>query len=163
KKDNKPFATMKIEDFTGMMEAMCWNDTYEKIKEYLVDGAVVEMRATCQKDERTEMNRLTGRDITPMKPRKARVRQEAPAETPSVDQELPPPAAQILWLKLDAGTHTVEDLENIRGILSQHPGEVPVQFEIKRRGSPPVCLAAGQQFRVSQTTDLVKALLPWLG
>ncbi len=163
KKDNKPFATMKIEDFTGMMEAMCWNDTYEKIKEHLIDGAVVEMRATCQKDERTEMNRLTARDVSPMKPRKARVRQEAPVETPSREQELPPPAAQILWLKLDAGTHTVEDLENIRGILSRHPGEVPVQFEIKRRGSPPVCLAAGQQFRVSQTTDLVKALLPWLG
>ena len=160
KKDNKPFATMKIEDFTGMMEAMCWNDTYEKVKEYLVDGAVVEMRATCQKDERTEMNRLTGRDIKPMKPRKGSP--PKPVEEEPVSVELPPPTPQVLTLKLNASSHTVSDLETIRGILRQHPGVVPIQFEIQCNGGPPVRLAAAGEFSVSQTTDLVKALLPWL-
>ena len=169
KKDNKPFATMKIEDFTGMMEAMCWNDTYEKIKEHLVDGAVVEMRATCQKDERTELNRLTARDISPMKPRKAKVvRPVEPEPEPDfasdmpVESELPPATSQVLVLHLKPGRDQLSDLQTIKAILCRHPGEVPVHFEVRRHGQPLVRLAAGKEFCVAQTTELVQALLPWM-
>ena len=163
KKDNRPFATMKIEDFTGTIEAMCWNDTYEKCKEFIKDGTVVEMRAHCEKDSRTEMNRLTARDISPMKPRKARAVRppEEPADNLSAN-ELPPATDQVLVLRLDSARHTTEDLQSIKAILSRHPGEVPVQFEVQRRGEPLVRLAAGHEFSVAQTTELIQALLPWM-
>ena len=160
KKDNRPFAILKIEDFTGAIEAMCWSDDYEKFKEFLVVGSVVEVRASCAKDERTEMNKLMVRDVKPMKPRKASAaRVSAPSSGPS---ELPDEVPQVLVLKLDAKRHSLTDLQTIRGILVKHPGNVPVQFVIDRNGHGSVRLAAGTEFSVSQTTELVQDLLPWM-
>jgi DNA polymerase-3 subunit alpha len=158
KKDNRPFAILKLEDFTGMVEAMCWSDDYEKFKELIVVGNAVEIRATCDKDQRTEMNKLTVRDIKAMKPRKpAANRPQMPAST-----DLPDATPQILMLKLDAGKQTAGELEAIRDILSRHPGEVPVRIEIESRNGPPVVIEAGKEYCVDQTTDLVQALLRWM-
>lgn len=160
KKDNRPFSILKIADFTGSIEAMCWGDEYEKFKEFLVVGSVVEVRASCSKDDRTEMNKLMVRDVKPMKPRKASAaRVSAPS---SGFSELPDEVPQVLVLKLDTKRHGVGDLQTIRSILVQHPGNVPVQFVIDRNGHGSVRLAASQEFSVSQTTELVQDLLQWL-
>lgn len=151
KKDNKAFAVLKIEDFTGEIEAMCWSEAFEKCKEHLKAGSVVAIRATCEKDQRTEMNRLMVRDAKPLKPKKASPKIEAVVETP-----------QVLVLKLDAAKHGFADLETIRELLADHPGDVPVQFEIERAGQPSVMLAAGKDFNVAQTTSLIEALQPWM-
>jgi len=151
KKDNKAFAVLKIEDFTGEIEAMCWSEAFEKCKEHLKAGSVVAIRATCEKDQRTEMNRLMVRDAKPLTPKKASPEIEAVVETP-----------QVLVLKLDAAKHGFADLETIRELLADHPGDVPVQFEIERAGQPSVMLAAGKDFNVAQTTSLIEALQPWM-
>lgn len=171
KKDNRPFAILKLEDFTGMVEAMCWSDDYEKFKELIVVGNAVEVKATCDKDQRTEMNKLMVRNIAPMKPRKASNRAQAAAAAeasepadfdPDAPQHLPEATPQVLLLKLNAARHTGADLEEIRNVLARHPGEVPVRFEIAGRQGPPVLLEAGKEFSVSQTTDLLQALYRWM-
>jgi len=151
KKDNKAFAVLKIEDFTGEIEAMCWSEAFEKCKEHLKAGSVVAIRAACEKDQRTEMNRLMVRDAKPLKPKKASPKIETVEETP-----------QVLVLRLNAAKHRLADLETIRDLLADHPGEVPVQLEIERSGQPSVMLAAGKGFNVAQTTSLIEALQPWM-
>ena len=151
KKDNKAFAVLKIEDFTGAIEAMCWNEAFEKGKELLKPGTVVAMRATCEKDQRSEMNRLMVREVKPLKPKKVSPKIEVVEDVP-----------QVLLLKLDTAKHSMGDLETIRDILADHPGEVPVQFEIRRAGQDTIKLAAGEDFSVSQTTLLIEMLQPWM-
>lgn len=160
KRDNRPFATLTIEDFTGSIEVMCWSDAYEKYKDHTTPGSVVVMRASCEKDSRTELNRLTAREIKPMKPRKASVVvSEVPAETV---QELPEATEQVLLLKLTRHRHSPHDVERIRDILLQHPGDVPVQVEVLVNGKGTVRLDAGERFKVAQTSELLVALADWL-
>lgn len=162
KKDNRPFATLKIEDFTGAIEAMCWSDDYEKFKEHIVVGAVVEMRATCDKDQRTEMNKLTVRDIKPLKPKKA-VNRPRLEDTPADEvAELPPATAQVLQLTLRSSHHDSSDVTRLRHILQGHPGSVPVCIDIVRRDDSIVSYEVDGKYRVSQTTDLLQQLSDWL-
>lgn len=165
KKDNRPFAILKLEDFTGAIEAMCWSDDYEKFKELIVPGTVVEVRATCDKDQRTEMNKLTVRDIKPLKPRKASVRRavtEESAFTPDETGGLPEAVPQVLKLCLHSAHHDAGDVARIREILLRHPGDVPVQIDIVRRDDEIVSFEAGAAYRIAQTTELVRELSGWM-
>ena len=117
----------------------------------LKPGTVVAMRATCEKDQRSEMNRLMVREVKPLKPKKVSPKIEVVEDVP-----------QVLLLKLDTAKHSMGDLETIRDILADHPGEVPVQFEIRRAGQDTIKLAAGEDFSVSQTTLLIEMLQPWM-
>jgi DNA polymerase III subunit alpha len=159
KKDNRPFATLTLEDFTGMIEVMCWSDAYEKYKEFTVPGTVVSMRATCERDSRTELNRLTAREIKPMKPRKS---QTAAASEPEEPQTLPEAQPQMLELTLNRHKHTSEDVVRIREVFLRHPGDVPVRIRVLGGNDPDLSLDVGQRFRVAQTVDLVTELAEWM-
>jgi hypothetical protein len=106
------------------------------------------------------MNKLTVRDIKPLKPKKASARQqnvEAPAAA-----ELPEAVPQLLQLTLRATHHDAEDVSRLRGILCSHPGEVPVRIDIVRRDDSIVSYDVAKEYRVSQTTDLLQQLAGWM-
>ena len=155
KKDNRAFATFVIEDFTGTSEALAWPDDFEKCKEFIKDAAVVEIRARIRKDDRTETNSLTAQSVTPLKPRKQRAKpaEEAPPEEP------PPAKIKPLVLRLDAARHTAGDVESLKTVLLQHPGDVPVEFDITTTDGKSLRLAAGKEFCVEQSKDLALALM----
>jgi DNA polymerase III subunit alpha len=160
KKDNRPFATFTFEDFTGQIELMAWSEEYEKFKDVLKVGAVLGLRCRCMKDQRTEGNRLTLSDAKELKPKKARVRAEG--EEPEEQEAKPPPPPKPLVLHLDTRKHGQIDLDRIHEVLAQHPGDLPVIFEFLYNGGRKVRLEAGDQFRISQTKDLVQALSIWI-
>ncbi|MBX7210702.1 MAG: DNA polymerase III subunit alpha, partial [Verrucomicrobiaceae bacterium] len=157
KKDGRAFATFVIEDFTGTCEALAWPDDFEKCKEHIQNGNVVEIRARIRKDDRSETNSLTAQDVKPLKQRKARAK---PAEPPP--EEPAPAKPKPLVLRLDAARHTTSDLESLKTLLLQHPGDVPVEFEITPVTGSLVRLAAGAEFKISQSKALVTALLEWM-
>ncbi len=158
KKDNRAFATLMIEDFTGTVEAMCWSEAYEKCKELLQPGSVVALRAACEKDARTELNRLTIRDANPLKPKKINPARPRDSEA----DDLPEPTAQTVLLKLDTRRHTAKDVAHIRAIILQHPGKCFVKLQILQRDGTTVTLDAGEKFCVAQTVDLVRELAEWM-
>lgn len=160
KKDNRPFATFVFEDFTGQIEMMAWSDEYEKFKDMLKVGNVLELRCRCTKDQRAEGNRLTLSTAKELKPKKARD-PNAPLTAPPVEVKPPAPPKPLL-LRLDCRRHSEIDLDRIHEVLTQHPGELPVIFEFSYNGGSKVRLEAGDEFRVSQTKDLVQALMVWL-
>lgn len=166
KKDNRAFATFAIEDFTAATEVIAWSEAFEKCKEFIKDGAVVELKARCEKDQRTETNRLTVMDMRALKPRKpkaigeSRPDNESAASVPSATKN--GNGMKPLVLKLNCQKHSAADLESLKAILLAHPGDSPVRFEITVGGGPPVLLEAGGEFRVEQTKDLVQALLDWM-
>src|SRR3984893_552880 len=61
RKEGKPFAVLWIEDRTGTLEVVVWNDVYITITESLVPGRVVEMRGTI--DTRGDSLRATAQKI----------------------------------------------------------------------------------------------------
>ncbi|HYF34611.1 MAG TPA: OB-fold nucleic acid binding domain-containing protein, partial [Prosthecobacter sp.] len=160
KKDNRPFATFTLEDFTGQVELMARSDEYEKHKESLKVGAVLSLRCRCMKDQRTEGNRLTLSDVKPLKPKAARVR--ADGEEPEEREAKPPAPPKPLILHLDTRKHSQIDLDRIHEVLSQHPGDLPVIFEFAYNGGSKVRLQASDEFRITQTKDLVQALSIWI-
>ncbi len=160
KRDNRPFATCKFEDFTGQVEMMCWSDDYEKLKDVLADGAVLSLRVRVSKDQKTDGNRVTLNGAVPLKPKAAKPRNAGdpdPSEPPPPKPPVPP---RPVVLKLN-GTHDETDLERIHEVLIAHPGTLPVFFEITKNGCK-ARLELDESFRVTPSPDLRRALTIWL-
>lgn len=158
KKDNRPFATFKVEDFTGVQEMMCWSDDYEKIKDVLADGAVMAFRVRVSKDQKTDGNRVTCNDAKPLKPKAAKPRNAsgAAAETPK-----PPAPPKPIVLRLNTRQHDTTDIERIHEVLTQFPGTLPVFIEFSKNGHK-VRLEVDETLRVTASAELRRALTFWL-
>ncbi|HRK15517.1 MAG TPA: DNA polymerase III subunit alpha, partial [Prosthecobacter sp.] len=91
KKDNRPFCTFTIEDFSGPAEVMAWSDEFEKFKDLLKPGAVLGMRVRCAKDQRGDGNRVTlSGDVREAKPKKPRDPNAALPAAPATPAPAPP-------------------------------------------------------------------------
>jgi DNA polymerase-3 subunit alpha len=154
KKDNKPFATFVLEDYTGTVEVIAWNEAYVKCKDIIADGNVVDVKAKADKDSRTESMRLLVNEMKPLKPGK--VSPAPPANGASAE-------ATPLVLMLDSTRHTNSDLDEISRIISAHPGRMPVQLQIRTRTGAWATLKTGPDFNVSADVTLLKELAPWMG
>ncbi len=158
KRDNKPFATFKFEDFTGQVEMMSWSDEYEKLKDVLANGAVLALRCRVSKDQKTDGNRVTLGDAKPLKPKAAKPRN---AGDPDPAAPKPPAPPKPIVLRLNTRQHDETDLERIHEVLTQFPGTLPVYLEISQNGHK-ACLEVGDELRVTPGPDLRRALTVWL-
>lgn len=158
KKDNRPFATFKVEDFTGVQEMMCWSDDYEKLKDVLANGAVMAFRIRVSKDQKTDGNRCTCNNASVLKPKAAKPRN---AGDPAPDAPKPPPPPKPIVLRLNTRQHDANDLERIEEVLLQHPGTLPVFLEISQNGHK-ARLELAEAFRVTPSSDLRRALTIWM-
>ncbi len=161
KKDSRPFATFTFEDFTAQAEIMAWSDEYEKYKDDLKPGAVLELRARCSKDQRTEGNRLTVSTVKPLKPKKARDPDAATRIIRDAEPEKPKEIKPLV-LRLNSRQHSAIDLERIHEVITQHPGEIPVHLIFSYNGGSKVRFEMGPEFRIEQTKDLIQSLLAWM-
>lgn len=143
-KAGKHFGVLHIEDFTGSCEVVCWQESYVPARDanLLMSGSVIRFKANVQVDERTETLRLTGSEIKELKPRKMTKNG----------------AVQIgLWLSRHGG----EDLEKIRSILAEHPGNTPVEIHLQSGTGKRATIEAGENLRVKKSVALTKALAEW--
>jgi DNA polymerase-3 subunit alpha len=160
KKDNRPFATFKVEDFTGVQEMMCWSDDYEKIKEVLANGAVMAFRVRVSKDQKTDGNRCTCNDAKPLKPKAAKPRNACDPDPSLPPPPKPPAPPKPIVLCLNTRQHDETDLERIHEVLTQHPGDLPVFIEISQNGHK-ARLEVDTSLRVTPSADLRRALTIW--
>ena len=161
KRDNKPFATFKVEDFTGVQEMMCWSDGYEKIKEVLADGAVMAFRVRVSKDQKTDGNRVTCNDAKPLNPKAAKPRKPGAPDPSEPPPPKPPAPPKPIVLRLNTRQHDETDLERIHEVLTQFPGDLPVFLEISQNGHK-ARLEVEDALRVTPGPDLRRALTVWL-
>ena len=68
RKDGKPFAILTVEDFTGSVEVMVWNEVYAKAAKEIDKGKIVAI--TGKMDKREEGIRLVANEIGPIARRK---------------------------------------------------------------------------------------------
>ncbi|WP_395750455.1 DNA polymerase III subunit alpha [Prosthecobacter sp.] len=161
KKDNRPFATFRFEDFTSQVEMMCWSDDYEKLKDVLANGAVLALRVRVSKDQKTDGNRVTLNGAVPLKPKAAKPRNASDPDPSLPPPPKPPAPPKPVVLKLNTKQHDETDLERIQEVLLAHPGTLPVFLEISQNGYK-ARLELDESFRVMPSADLRRALTVWL-
>ncbi len=182
KKDNRPFATLLLEDFTGQTEVMCWSDEYEKYKELFQPGAVLGLRCRCSMDQRTEQNRLTvsgpyqknrsadapSENTKPyvmlLEPKKARRRAEGEEDEASgqpKEKALKPAVSRPVIVRLNTARHSAIDIERIHEVIVQHPGDTPFLIEFVSPDGKRLRMKAADEFKVADTRELRDALVIW--
>jgi DNA polymerase III subunit alpha len=158
RKDGKPFAVVWIEDLSGTLEVVVWNDVYVTVSELLVSGHVVEIRGTI--DTRGDSLRATAQKVKLPSATKSngasngnggssRVNEDPPAWRTST--EGPP-----LLLQFSADASQAE-LREACEILATSPGDRRVQ--IFYRGA---VIDAGRDLSVKLTRELQEKLTRWL-
>jgi len=150
RKEGKPFAVIWLEDRTGTIEIVVWNDVYVAVSEILVPGKVVEVRGAI--DARADSLRATAQKIrvpTASKPSGAANGNGAPKEEPA------------LLLQFSPAT-TSEELRQVREILASSPGQRRVQLLFDRPNGEALRVDAGADLRVNLTSDLEQKLMRWL-
>ncbi len=140
KKDGKPFAILTLEDLTGSLEVMVWNETYSRHASALEKGNVVAL--TGRLDLRDEGVRLAASEIT-----RIEIKRTAP---------------KPLRLKLLCDQVTEKDLQSIRSAVLEYPGVAPLELWFVRPDGRRARLAAGRQFSVDFQPALRDRLAAWL-
>jgi DNA polymerase-3 subunit alpha len=173
RREGKPFAVVWVEDLTGTLEVVVWNDVYIAVSEILVPGRVVEvrgtidtrgdsLRATAQKIKVPGANKPNGASNGNASLHEAKARQEgstrlrdAAARQASDESE---PAVQLQF----SPVATTEELREVRELLASSPGQRRVQLLFDRPSGEPLRVEAGSELRVELTRDLEQKLTRWL-
>lgn len=152
RKDGKPFAVIWVEDRTGMLEIVVWNDVFVTVSELLEPGRVVELRGTI--DTRGDSLRATAQKIRLPVASKTNGSSNAHGNGNSIDE----PA---VLLQFSPGA-TSEELREVRELLASSPGGRKVQLLFDRPNAEPLRVDAGPGFRINLTRELEQKLMRWL-
>ncbi len=133
RKDNKPFAVLTLEDFTGSLEMIAWDEAAGgENAALLVPGAAV--GASVRVSRRDDEIRVNANSFQALKPRVSR----KPVELRFVREAL-----------------AEDDLERIAEMIRRFPGKRPVVMEFgDGHGGASVRLRAGEEFVVGDERAL---------
>ncbi len=188
KKENKPFAIVQLEDPTTTVEAMVWNDVYEKSNSLLEPRKVVSVRGRV--DKRGEEMRVVLDEIKLAPPGRSPAASGTSAETNGVvpADEAPAPSSRlpffsrplgsdddssdgaedsaetavpalVLSLRPDGCDH--QTLTGLRATLAEFPGETTVLLRM-HRGDGSRLMLRSAALRVNRTPELEARLSAWL-
>src|SRR5256884_6508561 len=152
KREGKPFAIVWVEDLSGTLEVVLWNEVYMKVADALAPGRVVEIRGTL--DKRDDTVRATAENVTMPTPKKTN-RVAANERSASRFQD------PTVFLQFSSAT-TSNELREVREILASSPGCRPVQLLFDRTTGDCLRMNAGADFCVDLTRDLEERLSRWL-
>lgn len=150
RKEGKPFAVIWLEDRTGTLEIVVWNDVFVAISALLEPGRVVEVGGTI--DTRGDSLRATAQ----------KVRVPTAAKNNGVaNGNGGVPEEPVVLLQFSPAT-TSQELREVRELLASSPGSRRVQLLFDRPNREPLRMDAGAEFRVTLTQDLERKLMRWL-
>src|SRR5213082_1752526 len=163
RREGKPFAVMWIEDRTGALEVVVWNEVYVAVSEILVPGRVVEIRGTI--DTRGDSLRATAQKIrvpSANKPNGAPNGNAGLSEaTARPERSTSAESEPAVLLQFSPAT-TKEELREVRELLASSPGRRRVQLLFDRPSGEPLRVDAGADLCVELTSDLEQKLVRWL-
>jgi DNA polymerase-3 subunit alpha len=147
RKEGKPFAVVWLEDLTGTLELVIWNELYLECAEKLVTGNVVGVRGKL--DLRDESLRATAEKLRLLS-------SEVSRNSNGNGSEMPP---LCLRFSVNAGS---EELREVQALLVASPGHQPVRLFFETAEGETVRVDAGADFQVSVTAELEQRLQRWL-
>src|SRR5216110_852234 len=147
RKEGKPFAVVWLEDLTGTLELVIWNELYLECAEKLVPGNVVGVRGKL--DLRDESLRATAEKLRLLSFEVPRASNPAGVVTPPL----------CLHFSANAGS---AELREVQALLAASPGHRPVQLIFETAEGETLRVDAGAAFHVSVTAELEEQLQRWL-
>ncbi len=153
RREGKPFAVVWVEDQTGALEVVVWNDVYIMVSEILVPGRVVEVRGTI--DTRGDLLRATAQKI------KVPSANKPNGASNGIERSTSAASEPAVLLQFSPAT-TTEELREVRELLASSPGHRRVQLLFDRPNGEPLRVEAGSELRVELTRDLEQRLMRWL-
>ncbi len=162
RREGKPFAVVWIEDRTGALEVVVWNDVYVVVSEILVPGRVVEVRGTI--DTRGDSLRATAQKVkvpSTNKPNGVANGNGGSTRLRDATAGQASGAEAAVLLQFSPAT-TSEELREVRELLASSPGQRRVQLLFDRPDGEPLRVDAGADLRVELTHDLEQKLMRWL-
>jgi DNA polymerase-3 subunit alpha len=147
RKEGKPFAVVWLEDLTGTLELVVWNELYLECAETLVPGNVVGVRGKL--DLRDESLRATAEKLCLLS-------FEVPRDSNPAGAE---PSPLCLHFSAKAGS---DELREVQALLVASPGHRPVQLIFETAEGETLRVDAGAAFHVSVTAELEGQLQRWL-
>jgi len=149
KKESKPFAIVVLEDLTGSVEIMVWNETFTKSGRFLELGKVVSI--TGRVDKREEPPRLSASEIRDLHaPGKGNGNGRAAA------------SATPVLLRFQHPRTTEHQLFEVKEALARHPGPRPVVVEFVNGTGGKVRMKLGPQYGIDLSPELQSRLGQWL-
>jgi DNA polymerase III subunit alpha len=146
-KTGKPFGVLVLEDFTGSAEIMLWGETFVPARDagLIEPGKIIRLKCAIQVDDRTGGRRLTGYELSELKPKRTSANGKGPLEL-------------MLWTT----RHSERDLDEIQQALSAHPGSTPVILHFQNSAGRRVSVEAGPRFQIKRCPQLEESLDRWL-
>jgi DNA polymerase-3 subunit alpha len=151
KKEGKPFAVVFLEDLTGTLEVVLWNETYLPVSHALEPGTVIAIRGTL--DKRDDTVRATAQKVKVLTPES--VEEPAANGTARIREE------EQITLRFGAGIGS-EELRTVREILASSPGSRPVTLLLTSCEGETVRIETGEICRIAFTPGIEEQLAPWL-
>ncbi len=168
KKEGKPFAVVWLEDLTGLLEVVLWNESYVPVASLLETGKVIAIRGTV--DKRDDTLRATALKVRVLKPENIPAT-NAPKDEPvaSVPNDFVDMREQFaalrearpVTLRFGAGV-AADEFRTVRQILASSPGPQPVTLLVTNRAGETVQIETGDTFRIDFTPRIEQQLAPWL-
>jgi len=152
RREGKAFAVVWVEDLTGTVEVVLWNEIYMKVADALALGRVVEIRGTL--DKRDDAVRATAENVTTLAREKAN-------GTAANEGSTSTPQEPAVFLQFSP-TATSNELREVRQILASSPGRRRVRLLFDRATGNSLRLDVGADFCVDLTRDLEEKLSRWL-
>ena len=147
RKEGKPFAVVWLEDLTGTLELVIWNELYLECAEKLVPGNVVGVRGKL--DLRDESLRATAEKLRLLS-------SEVSRNSNANGSEMSP-----LCLRFSANAGS-DELREVQVLLAASPGQQPVRLFFETAEGETVRVDAGANFHVTVTAELEQRLQRWL-
>jgi DNA polymerase-3 subunit alpha len=150
KKEGKPFAVVFVEDMTGTLEVVVWNEVYSKVSDSLVAARVIAIQGTL--DKRDEAVRATAQKLKFLPP--------DPADAPKANGAGGVAMTPSVVLRFSTATQA-SDLQEVRQILATSPGAATVDLLFERPGGELLRMQTGDEWRVDPTPELTAKLARW--
>jgi DNA polymerase III subunit alpha len=153
KKDAKPFGVIWIEDLTGTLEIVVWNEVFSKVGDDLVVGRVIAVQGTI--DKRDETIRATAQKV------KVLTADPLTGQTNVASAVKPPPLPDVVVLRFPPSA-TSNELQEVRQILATAPGWAAVRLLFERPDGQLLRVDAGAEVRVNPSAELREKLTRWI-
>ncbi len=140
KKDGKPFAVIVIEDLSGSLEVMIWNETFVKSQALLVAESIVSISGRL--DLRGESVRFVANEVKPLKKPLAEDRP--------------------VLLSFHHSQTTEKDLQLVAAIIAEFPGPRPVILHFTNPRGQILRMRANPLLSIALTPEAEQRLSPWL-
>jgi DNA polymerase-3 subunit alpha len=152
RKEGKPFAVIWLEDQTGSLEIVVWNDVFVTVSELLEPGRVLEVRGTI--DTRGDSLRATAQKVRVPSASESNGASNGDGNGHAIDE----PAVLLQF----SPAATSEELREVRELLASSPGQRRVQLLFDQPNGERLQVDAGADLRVNLTRELEHKLVRWL-